>query len=394
MVKTMGVGVSRSENSERAITESIAAATRHFENEPDLVLSWVTEGYDRRQVAETASRCAPVTCGCSAWGAVTPEGVLTRGIATIALQTDRPVIGPVVGPLDAGDHLGSGHRLGRTLLGEDIHSRLGLGIVYSNSSEHGHEFVAGFYGAVGPGFPLFGCATWDTASNRYVYSNGRLVEHGALAIALGAVERIESVVRHGWTPLSPPALATRAADGELLLDGKPAWEVYADLLPADRTDLRSDGVDRAGRTVAERLQRLGLEFPLGTPTYSGQYVVHDAEFVPGQDRPVCRSAVFEGSLVRIMQITAEDLLNAAGEAASVCRGPAGLAGVLGTTCLTRLMFYDGGYEAERKVLEAEIGKQGPFAVLPAFGEIGSFEGGPASHFNKTFILVPLRSGGE
>lgn len=257
MVEAMGVGESRSHNGDRAIEESIAAATRHMSGRPDFVLSWVTEGYDPQSVAETVSGYAPVTCGCSVWGAITPKGVLTRGIVSIALKLHRPVIGPVVAPLDGEDRIHSGHTLGNSLFEQRMPSRWGLGIVFMNSSEHGDDFVAGLYRAVGPRFPLFGCATWDAGWSGYVFSNGTLVEHGALAFALEAVGRVEPVARHGWTPLSPPSLATRAADGELLLDGKPAWDRYVELLPSESISIRAEaaGDSDAGTSDEQRVAR-------------------------------------------------------------------------------------------------------------------------------------------
>ncbi len=389
--RTTGVGVSRSEESVRATEESIVHATRDLPGEADLIVSWVTEGYDAQLVAETASRYAPNTCGCSAWGSITREGVLTRGITTIAWSCDRQVIGPAVSAVDSGDPAGSGGRLGSALFADAGRPRSGCGIVFTNAPEHGHELVAGFYDAVGPEISFCGCATRDAASRRYVYADGQLVENGALAVVFADTARIEPVVRHGWEPFGPPALATRAADGALLLDGKPAWEMYLDLLPEERTGFLGAADDATDGDSAAYLKLLGQDFPLGMPLYSGQYVVYDAEFTPGERYPVCRSAVFEGSLVRIMHGTDESLLRALEAGVSACGGLEDATAVIGATCLSRLRFYGGGYETELEVMRSTVPSDVPLALLPAHGEIGSVDGGPASFFHKSVTILPLRS---
>jgi len=406
LIERMQVAVSRAHEAGVAVTECYSAVCSGVSQLPDLTLFVIAgDSYDPEIAARVAMEKSRTACGIHAAGALSHYGIVEHGITCAALWTSEPILGPLllneeeaigrVGDKSTADELAAvdaGRRVGKLLSNNGgTEAPVGLGLaLYAFDERIG--FFGGMYDAVGPLMPLLGGRTVDRdAGDGFLFGEGKWIRRGILTLGLQSDKRAEVCLRHGWRPVGRPVLVTQSWPEPLNLDGYPAWDTYAHL--PEREHKRSSAGCQPGDMA---LDDFALQCPLGVPVASDRYLTYDVRFAMEEGESVCWSRVPEGSLVRIMSVSAGSLQNATAESVrSVCeREPTGIAGLIGVSCITRRFVYGQTYEPEQEAVKSCLSDNVPYLVIPAFGELGPIGTGPLVACNKTVVVGGLPWNGK
>jgi hypothetical protein len=256
----------------------------------------------------------------------------------------------------------------------------------------GEAFVAAVRKGAGPRAQLAGALTGDDfmMENPKVFFGDELRDDCVVITGLFTESPIGISARHGWAAVGPVRTVTRADGIHLLeLDGRPALEVWVE-----------DAV-RAGATPpADRKELalyLGNHYPLGLADDSAPRIaiandkrelVIRAPWAIREDGAVQLSAsIPDGTHVRVVHASHEDLLRASAEAAScaVERAGSAVSGALVLACAGRLAALGDSFPKEPAGILRTIGA--PVGGACVFGEIAKTVRDVDAFFNTTAVVV-------
>jgi hypothetical protein len=242
------------------------------------------------------------------------------------------------------------------------------------------QFVQGVYRVTGPQVAIVGGAAGD--EQRFVKSSlfhgEAVLDKGALVLWIASPRPLQVVTRHGWAPMGPPLLVTRAEGTEILeLGGRAAAAVYAEQL-----DLPPD-LDAAG------FWRRSIVHPFGLLQPDGTHVIRVARARTARGGLTIQGCVpAVGSAVQVMRGGPDSLLGVTGEVVEATLGRSPLASVLLTfSCAARAMILGDRAPQEPDRLQAAAGQ------VPTFGfyccaEFARTSGVLGTH-NATLTAVAL-----
>lgn len=242
------------------------------------------------------------------------------------------------------------------------------------------RFVEGVYRVSGARVALAGGAAGD--EQRFVASSifhgGEVLPRGALVVWIASPRPLRVVARHGWAPVSPPLLVTRAEGTRILeLGGRPAADAYqAQLgLPEPLTP--------------ESFWATSIRHPFGVVQPDGAHVMRVARAMAADGSLTIQGCVpAEGSVAQVMGAAPEALLAVSGEVAREALAAAPGAGVLlAFSCAARATVLGPRAPEEARILQEVAGG------VPAFGfhccgEFARTSGVLATH-NLTLVGVAL-----
>ncbi|RKH07171.1 hypothetical protein D7V97_21580, partial [Corallococcus sp. CA053C] len=196
------------------------------------------------------------------------------------------------------------------------------------------------------------------------FAQGEAYRDRVVVIAFDAQEPIGVGIQHGWYPYGPPAQVTKACGTIAIeLDYESAFEVY-------RRTAASRGVELDVPGFAS----FAMTHPLGIPQASGEFVIRDPISVESDGSVRYVAEIPDGSLVRVMEGTREDLLDAAAGAATMAREatPGPLGGAVVFDCVSRYLILGEGVRDELLRFQEALGEGVPVVGCLTLGEVGAW----------------------
>lgn len=239
-------------------------------------------------------------------------------------------------------------------------------------------FIRALYEHMGPEFCYLGGGSGD---NLKFFQTFQFTEEGvkSQAVALALIKNINyfTAIEHGFNPIGPPLLITKASNKIVYeIEGEPAFRVYKSLIEK----LFSIKVTK------ENFPHIGLRYPIGIPYFENNFILRDPLKVLEDESIEFVTEVPEGSLAYIMDTSEKDLLLAAEKVATKIKTaiPSPKL-ILVFDCISRSMILGKKFKEELSLLSKIIGKDVPIVGALTFGEIGSFVNVPLFH-NKTIAV--------
>ncbi len=233
-----------------------------------------------------------------------------------------------------------------------------------------------------------GAGTLDLVQRPCVFTAEGVYQDAAVVAVVD--QRSTLGVRHGWSRLEGPIVATRASGNRIQeLNWRNAFEVYRDAL-ADHVD---DEITR------ENLFDITKSFPFGIHREGQEDVVRDPVAVGDDGELVCVGEVPENAVLNVMRGDHESLLAAAAQAAeeSLPADAGNLRSALLVDCVSRTIFLGDRFDDELAVVRERIARLDPdlplWGIL-SLGEISSHGSGYVDFFNKTIVSAVLHDGRE
>jgi hypothetical protein len=389
----VGVGHSACPETPAAARECVRAAIG--DREPaagDLLLVFVTMAYDVALFFEAAAAeaGAATVIGCSAFACSTTASAELAGCSAAFIPRGSLSIGVgVIDRLDA-DIAGATSlavAAARADAGPQRAHELAL-LLSDGLAGDLREVMRGAFSTAGALVPIIGGAAADalTQTGTYQYADGRLMTNGVIALWIGSDEPLGVGVEHGWRPTGDLMVVTRAVGNTVFeLDGRPAKEAYLQMRAAVRED-ESSGL---GATTSSSFAEMVMDGPLGLPTAAGRYEVRHVLSHTDDGALVMFGHVSDNSVVQVMASDADELLSAAGRAASSAVAQLGRPsrGALMFTCTARLANL-----ADRATEEASAVAEGlggaPACGFFTYGEFARTTGSSGFH-NATIAVLAL-----
>lgn len=350
----------------------------------DLVFLFATSEYDidalYREAAEAVAPAAVV--GCTSCGGYTHEEFVPNGCVAAYLPAERLGVGVCHVERDDADIAGCARRAAQTArerAGEPgAHSVLVM--MTDGLTPDQREAARGAYEVTGARIPFVGGAAADafTWTATHTFGDGRLLDHGILAIWINSDDPMVVSVGHGWRPVGRPMLVTRT-DGTVVheLDGQPAVQAYLDEVP--------DSIDPDGPNFFHQV----LEHPVGIPNGSSRYDVRQLHaYLPPGGAVNFNTGISEHSILQVMGGDPESLLDGAREAAAgaVLPGsdPPRLALVF--SCGSRIPLLGDRVGDEAQVISDALAGA-PVCAFFTYGEFARIDGSSGVHNSSVALLV-------
>ncbi|MFI5363249.1 MAG: FIST N-terminal domain-containing protein [Elusimicrobiota bacterium] len=405
----IGIGLGRGANPERAAENAARDASRAVPR-PDLTLAFGSIRLDQRAVHRGLKKVLDPSrlLGGSSYAEITNAGVTEGSVAVLSLSFDgAPVrfssVGICRSSREVGDVLARG--LGPAPLG-----RRDLALLFGSVADgRDNASLARMREKLGP-TPLFGgmtCGDYDIGmSDPRIWDNRqygpKLTKWDARAALVGLPGGYELAFgfEHGWEPVGPPVLITRARRENVYeVGGVPVFEYYRRLLGDEHDDKFFEKlIQRYGFSMLADDGRTLLKLPVGCNFKRGFI-----QFLPAEE--------MQGRSVRLILASRRSLVAGARVAAERCR--AALGGrrpdlLLMVSCCTRKRILHSRMNDELDAVRGVFGRGLPVFGFYSAGEIAPFESryaeaaapsGAGSRYHATTVALlaisapkPVRAG--
>lgn len=233
-----------------------------------------------------------------------------------------------------------------------------------------------------------GAGTLDLVQRPCVFTADGVYQDAAVVAFID--QRSTLGVRHGWSRLEGPVVATRASGNRIQeLNWRSAYEFYREAL-ADHVD---------GEITPENLFDITKSFPFGLYREGQEDVVRDPVAVGDDGELICVGEVPENAVVSILRGDHESLLAAAAQAAeeSLPEDARNLRSAFLVDCVSRTSFLGDRFEDELDLVRerlARLGEDLPTWGVLSLGEISSNGSGYVDFLCKTIVSAVLHDGRE
>jgi hypothetical protein len=338
-------------------------------NEPGLVLVFTAGDADPAAAAREAQVAAggAHTAGMTGTASFGLDGPLRSGCSAVALASS---FAAGVGAVDGHDPRVAGREAtAEALVGIDDAPHAAVLLFVDSESGDQAEVVAGAYAVAGGRIPLAGGAAGGEARARF--ADGRALQSGVVAVAIGAPSPIGIGVAHGCVARGSPSIVTRSEGPNVVrLDGRPAETVYLEKLGID------DDVDD------ETFERLAMVHPLAEPELRGGLRPRHVRARAAGGVLVCATDIEENAAVVVCDQTPQTIVHSARvaveDAVSQLEGPAQVAVTF--DCAARNVWFQGRnanglVQRELDAIADAFGESAPpLAGVYTRGEIGRSRG--------------------
>ncbi len=360
-----GIAYSNADDAGSAVKSALDEATAQSGG-ADFVIIFSTGHYNLKDVLTHALDVTDNIAGCCSAGIVTPEGVMNRGVGICALKGVK-----------ARTYLGEecswkeGERAGESL--REIES--GTALIFPDGCATGvPDLLRGIYNRLGPGFIYSGGCSGDNLKKveSKQFTERGFTSGGFAAASVDAV--LSSAVGHGWFPVTPPMVVTKAS-GKIVseIEGKTALDVYSKLV----------------RCSVDDFAYHGMRHPLGLPCAYGDFLIRDPIAVRSDGSIEFVSEVPQNSVVAVMDCRHEDLIETAKRVAeTAASGVKRVKFALVFDCVSRWLLLGSKFQDEIRSVKDVLDV--PFIGMLTFGEIYATFRVPLLH-NKTVVVA---AGGE
>lgn len=239
-------------------------------------------------------------------------------------------------------------------------------------------FIRALYEQMGPEFGYIGGGSGD---NLKFFKTFQFTEEGirSQAVALALLKNISyfTAIGHGFLPIGPPLLITRASNKIVYeIDGEPAFRVYRALIEKIFSV----------QVTAENFASVGLRYPLGIPYFEKDFILRDPLKVLEDESIEFVTEVPEGTIAYIMHTSEDYLLSAARRISTKIKEAVPYPKlVLVFDCISRSVILGERFKEELSLISEILGEKVPIIGALTFGEVGSFANVPLFH-NKTIAI--------
>ena len=321
--------------------------------------------------------------GCSTAGEISDRGVSEGTCVVTAVrfhgEVSIQVAEAAIPSMDASRSAGAA--LGAAIQGPDLRAVLLFG---KGVRVNGSAILAGLASQVGGQVPISGGLAGDDGAFRETVTLGPSgpSRDGAVAIGLcGEALVISHGSCGGWVPFGPARQVTRCQENILQeLDGEPALNVYKRYLGEHAKGLPGSGLLFPLELLDPGRGRVGLiRTILGVGEDGGHLVL--------------AGDVQEGSYLRLMHASTDDLVDGAEQAAQQAGAqpadPAGQRLALLVSCVGRKLVMGDGADEEVEVVGAALGKGATLAGFYSYGEFAPFGTAGCSLHNQTMTVTHI-----
>ncbi len=351
---------------------------------PDFLLLFTTEQYDQAEVLQGVRDIFPHTpligfCGA---GVFTGPEVHTRGVALMGLSSPGLQVHTTAVTRVGTRSREAGCEFARQVMSKAEKSPYALLLTLPDplTGCNVSEFLRGALEITGAEVTYLGGGAGDNLRflQTYQMEGDQVYQDAAAGALLLSQQPIGVAVHHGWRPLSQALTVTRSTESVVHeLDWGEAFQVYRQAVGAP--DL-----------TREDFAAFAMVRPLGIPQAEEQFVIRDPIQVREDGSLVCVGEVPQNSIVRVMQGTKEDMVQAAREAAATARTQLGgvqVAGAVLFDCVSRCLMLGEAFREELAAVQEVIGTDVPLIGCLTFGEIGALAGGLPQFHNKTLAMA-------
>lgn len=198
------------------------------------------------------------------------------------------------------------------------------------------------------------------------------------AVVLLIDRPLQLAVRHGWSRLMGPIVATKVDKNRILeLNWQNAFGVYKNVVEPE-----------AGQQfTADNFFDIAKGFPFGMAKDGQEDVVRDPIMVDDEGALVCVGEVPSNSVLYILKGSPESLVAAAREAATVVAQSAYHGETIMMNCISRALYLEDGFTEELEAIQSSLPPGSPpISGALTLGEISSYGDGYLEFFNKTTVI--------
>jgi len=343
MIKA-GVGRSNNPDAIKAGTEACEQALKQAGDKANLIIVFASVVYNQEAMLKGVRAVSGETplVGCSDSGEITTQGVTSKYVAVMALNSD--VIDFTIGVGQGTDK--DSHKAG-VEAAKDVKKKLkedaSLFMMFPDGlAKNGAAVVRGVQQVFGKNFPIMGGSAGDDFlfKKTYEYYNDQVLSNSVVGVGLSGKFSFGVGVRHGWEPIGLPMKVNKSEGGKLIkVDNRPALSVYEDYFGKKAEEL-----------IKEPIAKMAYTYPLGMSVEgSDELLIRDVIIASKEGEITCAAEIPQGSEVRLMLGDAEKAMEAAKEAAE-----SALAQLNGKQPKAILMF---NCMARNKLLGARMGEE-------------------------------------
>lgn len=247
MSTVIAIGFSQADDASEAAHQAAVAAKNQLNSiTTDLVVIFASIHYAKPEILEVIHTILkPVKLvGASTAGVILSNGIFTRGLAILAINSDSMAFGIGAAVYSPDQDLSQiGFELGRRLTNDykSSQSRRASVILCEGLFQNVSQLIPGIQNVLGQGSPIMGgCACDDFKLQRtYQFYQKQLFSNAAIGFVIGSRAPIHLSSKHGFKPLGKPRLITQTENNIIhTIDGRPAFEIYVQYLKEEAQNLK------------------------------------------------------------------------------------------------------------------------------------------------------------
>lgn len=390
MIKA-GVGRSSNPDPVGAGAEACKQAMAQAGEKANLIIVFSTVAHDQKKMLEgVRSVSKEVTLvGCSDSGEITGEGVTSKQVVVMALNTDLEWIVGIGKGADK-DSFKAGKEAAEKVKKKAQESPSLFVMFLDGLAENGAAAVRGVQSILGENFPIMGGSAGDDFAfqKTFQYYNDQVLTNAVVGVGIAGKFSFGVGVRHGWEPVGLPMKVTKSEGSKLIeVDNRPALSIYEDYFGKKAEEL-----------TKEPIARMAYTYPLGMSVEgSSELLIRDVVIANEKGEITCAAEIPEGSEIRLMLGDPDKAMQAAKEAAESAllqlKGAKPKA-IFVFDCMARNKLLGPRKGEEIKAIQNVLGKEVPLIGLYTYGEQAPLGGvlGPecrSMFHNETMTLVVL-----
>ncbi len=350
---------------------------------PDAMVVFASSQHDYAQLLEGASEASEcqLIVGASSAGEFTQRESGTGWASALGFSSKSMVFSIGVGTNVAEDPAGAARSVVEGfagMKGRPLPFRSAL-VMTDALAGHADRLVEELTVLTGGNYGFFGGGAGDDGrfTKTHVFAGTKPLTNALVALEIQSLKPVGIGVSHGWQPIGAPLRVTEARGATIVsLNGAPAVQAYEE--HAESIGVSINIVDPLPFMLHNVL---GIE-------ENGQYRLRVPLTILDDGSVVCAAPVPQGSIVRIMQTTAQSAVAAAEQAAN-----AALAGLHGAKpggalifdCVATRLRIGKGFEDELGIC-ASVLRPATFAGCDTYGQIARAEGQFGGFHNCTAVV--------
>lgn len=392
----IGTGMFKSEDAFAAGKGAAAAAWKGADGKADLVVVFASSRFDQEELLRgvvSVTGATPMAGGTTA-GEISPAGFSEGSVVVMALRADKAKFVTGMGAGVRGGEVGAGKSLVSSITrkGKGLENAGALVMFSDSMAGDGLEIIKGVQSVLGERFEIVGGALGDDEAFKqtWQYYDGRVYQNTVTGFMIYGNITTFTGVRSGWTSIGNRMKAT-SAKGNVLegLDNRPALDVYAELLGAER---------------AKKLPAVGLEYPFGLIDERARigkneyFQLRCPLSVDWKKKTISLAAAVPlGKDVTLALASRKDVIEGATLAAAQAKEGLGRktpSAIFMFSCVARKMVLGERVGEEVEAVRSALGRDVPIIGFYTYGEIGPIDKSveklmPTKWHNETVVLWVL-----
>ncbi|MBI2971562.1 MAG: FIST C-terminal domain-containing protein [Candidatus Aenigmarchaeota archaeon] len=244
---------------------------------------------------------------------------------------------------------------------------------------HEEEALAGVLEAVGPETIISGGSAGDDIQfeQTYQFANGKIYKDATIVCALFSRLKTAHIVDHGYHPTKKVVVVTDS-DGKIVktLDGKPAAQVYAELVGTSLDSLKENIVPYIAK------------YPFGFSDGMGNFWIKNPQAVMPDGSLLFFSPVPKRSVLTLLEGSKEDILKATDRIANTLGRLPNPAFSLIISCAGRFAYLQNEIYKEAEIMKKKFGNK-PFIGFYSYSEQSTLPNGNCGSFCQTVVGITV-----